>query len=66
MKLAHYMNRHRLTDAAIAERSGVPLGSVGYYRRGERIPRPRHMLAIYSATGGAVTADDFYDLEREG
>jgi len=65
MTLAAYLARHGLTAAAFAETIGVHPGTVGRYCKGLRMPRPEVAMRIRRATLGAVTADDFLDLDPQ-
>lgn len=60
MRLAEYLRTNNLDDAAFGAVVGSSEGAVKKWRYGERIPRPDQMARIREATGGAVTADDFY------
>jgi DNA-binding transcriptional regulator YdaS (Cro superfamily) len=51
---------NRLTVAAFAATIGASEAAVGKWARGERIPRRAMMVRIQEATGGQVTAADFY------
>ena len=64
MTLDEFLSSSRLTVAEFADRIGVRSASVHRYRNRERIPRPEQMARIREATGGAVTADDFYPLDQ--
>ncbi|WP_442907408.1 helix-turn-helix domain-containing protein [Kaistia sp. MMO-174] len=60
MKLAAYLLTHRLTNDAFGAKVGASPAAVRKWRYGERIPRPEQMSRIAAATGGEVTAADFY------
>lgn len=62
MTLAEYMKGNRLTDVEFAALVGSTEFAVGKWRRGERTPREAFMRKIMSATGGAVTPNDFIQL----
>lgn len=47
---------------AFAESIKSTATSVSRYVTGERIPEPEIMQRIFDATGGLVTANDFYGL----
>ncbi|MCC6735552.1 MAG: helix-turn-helix transcriptional regulator [Bauldia sp.] len=65
MKLADYLAATRTTHAAFAGQIGVSQAAVSRYAGGRRVPEPEHMTRIAAATGGAVTANDFYALEPQ-
>lgn len=58
MKLAEYLQAHRITRAAFGARVGVTHGAVSKWCGGARPDWPQ-MLAIHDATGGAVTPNDW-------
>lgn len=60
MKLKSYMTENGLTAQAMAERLSEPVRTVQKWMSGERIPRPDSMRKIQEATGGQVTANDFF------
>ena len=63
MLLRDFLTAHRLTYENFARVLGVSNArTVQRYASGERIPRPAVMARIREATGGVVTASDFYDL----
>jgi DNA-binding transcriptional regulator YdaS (Cro superfamily) len=64
MKLAHYLRTHRLTQEQFAARIGQRRASVSHWVTGRAIPRASSMGAIYRATEGAVTPDDFWREQR--
>ena len=64
MKLADWLKRKNLSHRAFAKRIGRPQPTISRYVSGERIPNTDMMGLIYKATGGAVSANDFYDLVR--
>jgi transcriptional regulator with XRE-family HTH domain len=61
MKLSAYLDSYDLTDAEFARAIGVGRQVVQRYRHGSRIPHPRIMELIASATQGKVTPNDFYN-----
>ena len=61
MKLREYMQERGWKDADLAQRIGVSVQAANRYRRGLRIPSGKVMRRIAEVTGGAVTANDFYD-----
>lgn len=60
MKLAAYLEKNGLTQAAFAEAIGVSVFAVGKYVRAERVPRPQILARIRAQTDGEVTANDFF------
>jgi predicted transcriptional regulator len=60
MKLADYLAETNTTQAAFASQIDAPQPAVSRYAAGEQLPNPRRMAAIARATGGRVTANDFY------
>jgi glutamine synthetase len=64
MKLSDYLTQANLTHGEFAVEIGTSQAAVTRYARGERIPRPEQMAAIAVATGGQVTANDFYSSVR--
>lgn len=62
MKLDAYLRREKLTDAEFGQRVEASQHTVRKWRRGERKPR-EHVSRIVAATGGAVTANDFYEMD---
>lgn len=59
MKLLDWRRKAGLTQAQIADLIGVAQPAVTRYEAG-RHPRPEIMRRIITATGGEVTAADFY------
>jgi len=59
MKLDDYLTKHKLTDAAFAERIGRSQPSVNRLRREETKPDWETVRRITEATKGRVTANDF-------
>lgn len=67
MLLRAWLDEKHLTLADFGEQIGVAASTVLRYchpigHRNRRIPEPDRMTAIYWATGGAVTPNDFHDL----
>jgi transcriptional regulator with XRE-family HTH domain len=52
--LQAYRKRAGLTQAQLAERSGLPLRSVQNWEAGHRMPRPHALLALARAVGATV------------
>lgn len=62
MKLARYLETQEMTDADFARLIGVERQAVHRYRTGQRIPTKEILTKIFDSTGGAVSANDFFDL----
>ena len=62
MTLHDFLKARGLSDAEMAARLGVTRQTVYRWRRGQAIPGREEMRALHQATGGEVTADDFYGL----
>lgn len=63
MRLMEYLRRERLTYAAFANRIGTRHArTVQRYVQGSSRPSGDMIQAIIHATGGEVTANDFFDL----
>lgn len=60
MQLREYLIVHGLSGAGFARKIGVRKMSVSRYARRLRIPSSDIMARIVAATGGQVTANDFY------
>jgi transcriptional regulator with XRE-family HTH domain len=60
MLLRDYMISAQLSDSRMASMLGATKSAVSHWRRGDRIPGRAQMAAIARATGGLVTANDFY------
>lgn len=61
MTLTEYRRRHGLTQRALAEQLNIGKSAISRYEQG-RIPEPLVMQKIVSATGGAVTPNDFHGI----
>lgn len=61
MTLSDYLRATQQSDAQFAREIGVKRQYVQRYRNG-RIPAPEIMSKIAEATGGQVTANDFFGL----
>lgn len=59
MKLSEYLESRGLTDAAFAALVGRDRTSVTRWRNGTTRPDLDALLAVYVATGGLVTPNDF-------
>jgi transcriptional regulator with XRE-family HTH domain len=64
MDLQTYISLKGMSQEQFAQRIGVKQKSVSRYAAGERVPHPKIMSDIYSATGGAVEPNDFYELGK--
>ena len=63
MKLADYLLKNGVSQAAFAKMIDESPQNVGRYVKGERVQLdPEIMRKIFHVTGGLVTANDFYDL----
>lgn len=61
MKLAIYLKQANLTPAAFAEQIDTAEMTVYRYLNASRRPAQDILARIAAATGGQVTANDFYD-----
>lgn len=61
MKLNDYITREGLTNIAFGAIIEVDHSTVSRLRAGQ-VPSPTVMRRIFDATGGEVTANDFYNL----
>ncbi|SPL64437.1 MULTISPECIES: helix-turn-helix transcriptional regulator [Brucella/Ochrobactrum group] len=61
MKLHRYLQLTGIDDEAFASSIDMSVSGLRKLKSGERIPRPHTMRRIYEATGGEVTANDFYE-----
>lgn len=62
MTLAQYLKEASLDRHQFADAIGVSPETVRRYLAGDRIPDKKRMAKIVLATGGAVTANDFFAL----
>lgn len=62
MTLTQYMQSEGITAMALAQKLGVSVSTVTRAARGEVIPKPDQMRAIFKATGGKVQPNDFYGI----
>jgi transcriptional regulator with XRE-family HTH domain len=62
MTLQQYLEETGTSRTQFAERIGVKYETVRRYLDGSRIPDRRRMAQIALATGGNVTANDFFAL----
>src|SRR5690606_2466552 len=63
MKLADWLESNNLTASAFAEQLGVSVSTVTRCMNGQRRPEWQTLDAIYKATGGQVTPNDFLSDE---
>jgi hypothetical protein len=61
-KLRRWCDQNGINFSEGARRIGTVPDTFRRYAQGMRLPRPPHMVAIYTLTGGEVTPNDFYDL----
>jgi antitoxin CcdA len=67
MKLDAYLARSGMTLHGFGKRVGVSHSTVQRWASGQSAPRGRAtMQAVVSATGGAVTAEDFFGPAADG
>ena len=62
MKLENYLIKFSVKKNQFAAQIGVRKSSVSMYCSGKRLPEKKVMTAIFKATGGQVTPNDFYDI----
>lgn len=60
MTLQDYLTKRRLTDEEFAGKIGVNRSTVSRLRRTNQKPSEETLAAIVRATGGKVTANDFW------
>ncbi len=60
MTLEQYLQQKKLNNTDFSKIIGVSPNAIGHYKSGRRTPRPTIMERIKQATGGKVTANDFY------
>ncbi len=66
MQLREYFDQSKKTIVAFAHEIGVTRDCVQKYLSGKRKPNDEDvLLRIFKATGGLVTANDFYDLPKK-
>ena len=63
MKLDSYLAAHAITQQRFAELIGCEQPTVARFLKG-RIPSPDLMVRITKATAGAVTPNDFFDVDQ--
>lgn len=62
MTLKEYMDEHGLSERALADLLKVSRVSVNRWRNGERFPSKACLADLFRVTGGAVRAEDFFEL----
>ncbi len=62
MKLASYLKTEKVKQVDFAGKIGVARETVNRWARGSLTPSSVQLKAIYVATGGKVTANDFMDM----
>jgi len=65
MQFREWIDNNKKTIKEVADKLGVSEMNVYRYISGANIPRPDKMQKIFEYTGGEVTANDFYNNERE-
>jgi hypothetical protein len=60
MTLGEYLTSKRVAPAEFAKQIGVTREAALMWLSAARIPRPKMMERIKTATGGAVTPNDFH------
>lgn len=60
MTLGQYLEEQKISPAEFGRRIGRSRAAISRYVADERIPDRETMGKIVEATGGAVTANDFY------
>lgn len=60
MRLVDYLRANRMSQAELARRCRVSQQAVARWANGLRVPRAAQMAAVAQATGGHVTAADFF------
>lgn len=65
MTLKDWLTANDKNNAQFGEMIGRSAEAVRRYASGDRIPDRETMPLIVAATGGCVTANDFFGIERE-
>lgn len=60
--MSTYLSQNKITVEDFAGVVGLSAPAIYKYLSGERTPRGQSVPKIAEATGGAVTANDFYNL----
>jgi transcriptional regulator with XRE-family HTH domain len=61
MKLNDYLDSQKIPVEDFASAAGLAAVTIYKYMAGKRRPRLKALEKIYHATGGAVTANDFFE-----
>ena len=64
MRLTDWLAEQERSPKTFAERIGTSEAAVRRYMCGSRIPIQGVMQRIFEATGGDVTPNDFYNLDK--
>jgi antitoxin CcdA len=64
MRLADYLRVNGMSQSELARRCGVSQQAVAKWANGLRVPRAAQMAALVQATGGHVSAADFFAQPR--
>lgn len=62
MTLSEYLTQNQIKPAAFARQIGTSRQSIHRWTVGLSRPRAQEMRRIAEATGGKVTANDFYEV----
>lgn len=65
MTLSDFLKRSKLSGNAFGKRIGYTRMAVSRWLRGIAMPSPDAIQRIYEATGGKVTANDWFHGERK-
>lgn len=60
MQLKDWLAENPVTQRQFAGRIGVSDSAMSRYLSGDRIPKPAIITRIFQATGGQVTANDWF------
>ena len=63
MNLRDYLDTGPDKVSSLAEKVGVCRQTIHKWVTGQRMPRPSQISAIFGATNGQVTPNDFFDLK---
>lgn len=66
MKIQQWLSENNLRDAHFAAKAGFSKVQAHRIIKKGKKPSEEEMQAIFAATNGAVTANDFYDLPDQG
>jgi transcriptional regulator with XRE-family HTH domain len=65
MQLADYLKANGISDDDFSKKIGVSRQSVHRYKTFDRIPEKPVLARIFDETSGAVTPNDFFQLQPE-